>query len=318
MACLLVSAIAAAQCGSTPSAPTPDPPAISCPADQSAVSTTGQAIAITYAPPTVAGGALPVTSGCFPASGSTFPVGATSLLCTATDAKQRTAQCRFNVTVTQPPPPVPRISVTRFMTFGDSITEGLFAFFIQNPPGSYPNLLETMLRARYTAQSSTIVVLDEGYGGEKIAEGLARFGNTINLDAPVGAVLLIEGVNDLNLASVTGSASDAIPAVVDGLKTMVREARGRGIPVFLGTLLPQRAGGPKAGAVSAIAPANDQIRGMAAEQGAILVDLYQAFGGVPDPWIGPDGLHPSKAGLEKITQTFFDAIKARFETNPGS
>lgn len=319
MACLLLSAILAAQCGSTPpSAPTPEAPTISCPADQSAVSTSGQAIAITYTAPSVAGGAQPVTSGCFPASGSAFPLGATSLLCTATDAKQRTAQCRFSVTVTQPPPPPPRISVTRFMAFGDSITEGLFSFFIQSPPGSYPFVLEATLRARYTTQTSAIVVLDEGYGGEKIADGLARFGSTINLDAPVGAVLLIEGVNDLNLASVTGSASAAIPAVVDGLKTMVREARGRGIPVFVATLLPQRAGGPKAGAVSTIAPANDQIRGMAAEQGAILVDLYQAFGGVPDPWIGPDGLHPTRAGLEKIAQTFFDAIKARFETNPGS
>jgi lysophospholipase L1-like esterase len=282
------------------------------------VSANGQAIAVTFSPPTIAGGAQPVTSGCFPASGSAFPLGATSLLCTATDAKQRTAQCRFSVTVTQPPPPVPRISVTRFMTFGDSITEGLFPFFIQNPPGSYPFLLETMLRARYTSQTSTIVVLDEGYGGEKVADGLARFGNTINLDAPVGAVLLLEGVNDLNAASVIGPASAAIPAVVDGLKAMVREARGRGIPVFVATLLPQRPGGPKAGSASAIVPANDQIRGMAAEQGAILVDLYQALGGVADPWIGPDGLHPSKAGLEKITQTFFDAIKARFETIPSS
>jgi lysophospholipase L1-like esterase len=282
------------------------------------VSATGQAVAVTYTPPTTTGGALPVTTGCFPASGSAFPVGATSLLCTVTDAKQRTAQCRFNVTVTQPPPPPPRISVTRFMAFGDSITEGLFSFFIQSPPGSYPFLLEATLKARYTAQTGAIVVLDEGYGGEKIADGLARFGSTINLDAPVGAVLLIEGVNDLNAASVIGSASDAIPAVVDGLKLMIREARGRGIPVFVATLLPQRAGGPKAGSVSAIAPANDQIRGMAGEQGAILVDLYQAFGGVPDPWIGPDGLHPSRVGLEKIAQTFFDAIKARFETNPGS
>jgi hypothetical protein len=183
------------------------------------------------------------------------------------------------------------------MTFGDSITEGLFPFFIQNPPGSYPYLLETMLRARYTAQTSTIVVLDEGYGGEKVADGLARFGNTINLDAPVGAVLLIEGINDLNAASVIGPASAAIPTVVDGL--------------------PARQGG-KVGDPSVIPLANDRIRAMAAAEGAILVDLYQALGGVPDPWIGPDGLHPSKVGLEKIAQTFFDAIRARFETNPGS
>lgn len=259
-----------------------------------------------------------MTSGCFPASGSSFPVGATSLLCTATDSKQRTDSCRFTVTVTQPPPPAPRISVTRFVAFGDSITEGLFPFSISNPPGSYPFVLEGLLRARYTGQASSIIVLDEGFGGEKVAAGLARFGTTMNLDAPVGAVLLVQGVNDLNNAGAAGNAAAAIPDVVNGLQSMVREARSRGIPIFVGTLLPQRPGGPKAGSVSAIVPANDQIRAMAAREGAVLVDLYQAFGGVPDPWIGTDGLHPSKAGLEKIAQTFYDAIRARFEIAAGS
>lgn len=316
-ACLLLSAIAVARCGSTPIGPTPDAPKISCPADQAALSTNGQAIAVNYAPPTVIGGAPPVTSGCFPASGTLFPVGATSLLCTATDARQRTDSCRFTVTVTQPPPPAPRISVTRFMAFGDSITEGLFPFAIPSPPGSYPANLEAMLRARYTAQVAEIVVLDEGLGGEKVADGFARFGPAINNDRP-GAVLLMEGVNDLNGASVVGAAAAAIPGVVNGLRAMVRDARSRGLPVFLGTLLPQRPGGPKAGDPSVIAPANDQIRAMAAAEGAVLVDLYQAFGGVPDPWIGADGLHPSRVGLEKIAQTFFEVLRTRLEVSPGS
>jgi len=276
-------------------------------------------VPVTFAAPTIAGGATPVTTGCFPASGSSFPLGATTLLCTATDSQQRTASCRFTVTVTQPAPPPPRLSATRFVAFGDSITEGLFPFFIQNPPGSYPNVLETLLRARYTSQSSAIVVMDEGHGGEQVADGFARFGLTLNLDAPVGAVLLIEGVNDLNNAGAAGNAAAAIPNVVNGLQSMVREARSRGIPVFLATLLPQRPGpNSKSGSATAIVPANDAIRAMASREGAVLVDLYQAFGGVPDPWIGTDGLHPSRVGLEKIAQTFFDAIRSRLETTGGS
>ncbi|HMJ83629.1 MAG TPA: hypothetical protein VK504_10700, partial [Vicinamibacterales bacterium] len=85
-----MSAIVVAHCGSTPTAPTPEAPKISCPVDQTVQSTSGQAIAVTYTSPTVTGGAPPLTSGCFPASGALFPVGATSLLCTATDSKQRT------------------------------------------------------------------------------------------------------------------------------------------------------------------------------------------------------------------------------------
>ena len=56
---------------------------------------------------------------------------------------------------------------------------------------------------------------------------------------------------------------------------------------------------------------------MVAAEGAVLVDVYQAFGGVPDPSIGSDGLHPSRVGLEKIAQTFYDILRVRFEI-PGT
>jgi lysophospholipase L1-like esterase len=319
LAWLFVSAIVVAHCGSTPSAPTPEAPKISCPVDQTVQSTSGQAIAVSYTSPTVTGGAPPLTSGCFPASGTLFPVGATSLLCTATDSKQRTDSCRFTVTVTQPPPPSPRISVTRFIAFGDSITEGLFPFLITpNPPGSYPAVLQSLLRARYTAQADSIVVLDEGLGGQRAADPdeFARFRDALNKDN-AGAVLLMEGANDLNNGAAAGDAAAAIPALVSGLRAMVRDARGRGLPVFVATLPPQRPGGPKAGAPGTVVPANDQIRSMVAAEGAALVDVYQAFGGVPDPWIGSDGLHPSRVGLEKIAQTFYDILRVRFEI-PGT
>jgi lysophospholipase L1-like esterase len=127
----------------------------------------------------------------------------------------------------------------------------------------------------------------------------------------------MEGANDLNNGAAGGDAAAAIPGLVSGLRAMVREARGRGLPVFVATLLPQRAGGSKAGAPGTVVPANDQIRSMVAAEGAVLVDVYQAFGGVPDPWIGSDGLHPSRVGLEKIAQTFYDILRVRFEI-PGT
>ena len=203
-----MSAIVVAHCGSTPTAPTPEAPKISCPADQTVQATTGQSVAVTYTSPTVTGGAPPLTTGCFPASGTLFPVGATSLLCTATDAKQRTDSCRFTVTVTQPPPPSPRISVTRFLAFGDSITEGLFPFLITpNPPGSYPAVLQSLLRTRYTAQADSIVVLDEGLGGQRAADPdeFPRFRDALNRDN-AGAVLLMLTRFSLVTGSPVGSA----------------------------------------------------------------------------------------------------------------
>jgi lysophospholipase L1-like esterase len=128
----------------------------------------------------------------------------------------------------------------------------------------------------------------------------------LNADTP-RVLLLQEGVNDL----INGGS---VANVIDGLRTMVRIAQSRGILVFLATLLPQRPGGSKTGHIELMLPANDAIRALAASEGAILVDVYQAFGGSPDPWIDADGLHPTVAGYRKMAETFLAAIKARLET----
>jgi len=99
---------------------------------------------------------------------------------------------------------------------------------------------------------------------------------------------------------------------------MVRTTRARGMTPLVATFLPQRPGGQRAFAVNTIVPVNDRVRAMVAEEGAMLVDLYAAFDGNLDTLIGPDGLHPNEAGYQKIAETFFDAIKSRFESAPAS
>src|SRR5262249_30311193 len=126
-------------------------------------------------------------------------------------------------------------------------------------------------------------------------------------------LLLQEGVNDL-----TGGDPGAISPMVGALRAMVADARGRGIPVFLGTLLPERPGGLRTGARLLIQPSNHQIRALAASSGAILVDLCAAFGGSPDPWIADDGLHPNDAGYRRIAEPYQDAISSRLEAPPTS
>jgi acyl-CoA thioesterase-1 len=261
-------------------------------------------MAVTYTSPVAAGGTVPIATSCSPPSGFDFPIGATPVICNAVDVRQQTASCTFSVTVTAPP----RTSVTRYIAFGDSITEGFPRTLGPQlvdpaPAGSYPAVLQALLRARYTA--NTIVVLDEGVGGELVGTGLSRLPGVLNSQPPAGALLLLEGVNDLNQFGVPGIA----PAVA-GLRQMIRNARGRSMVVFAATLLPQRAENRRALVVTM----NDAIRPMVAAEGAILVDLFQAFGGTADPLlIASDGLHPTAAGYEKIAQTFFDAIRSRLE-----
>ena len=50
-----------------------------------------------------------------------------------------------------------------------------------------------------------------------------------------------------------------------------------------------------------------------AANGATLVDVYQAFGGSADPYIGQDGLHPNSSGYQTMAETFFKTIQSKFE-----
>ncbi len=268
----------------------------------------GQPVEVHYENTTVTGGIAPVSTKCTPPSGTALPVGITNVTCTAIDARVLISTCGFTVTVAAPP----RLSVTRFEAFGDSITEGKLStatfHLLSSLPTSYPSVLQGMLTAHYTAQ--TVIVYNEGLGGEQVVgqdgetDGVTRLPRTMAADAPE-VLLLLEGVNDLN-----SGGSSAMSTMIDGLRTMIRTARGRGARVFVGTLLPQRPGAVKAYSASLIVPANDQIRSLATGEGATLVDTWAAFNGVADPYIGPDGLHPNVDGYAKIAQTFFDAIKA--------
>ena len=304
----LVLGVISVQCGSNPAAPTPVPTAITltCPAATAVASPSGLPLTVTYAAPLAVGGTAPVTTLCSPPSGAIYAIGATVVTCSAVDTRQQNASCSFSVTVTAPP----KLSATRYVSFGDSITEGLPHTLLPSlldpaPAGSYPAVLQSLLRARYTAQ--TVDVLDEGVGGELVSAGLARLPAVLNLDA-AGALLLLEGANDLN---AYGTAGPAI--ILSGLRQMVRNGRGRSLPVFVATLLPERAGG-RASYPELVPPTNDAIRAMAASEGAVLVDLYLAFGGTPDAGlISSDGLHPTADGNARIAETFFAAIRTRLE-----
>ena len=324
----IIALLAAGACAS-PSQPTSF--GVSCPISQALVSPDGNPVTITYTPPTISGGTAPASASCSPASGTRFPLGATVVTCNAEDAKHRTASCSFEVQIRVAPPRPPQLAATRFVAFGDSITEGFEhqcnatlartwpAFLadlegVRPPPDSpisYPNKLKSLLAGRYATQAFTVI--NEGNGGEFVSDGAGDLSRVLTQDAPQ-VLLLQEGTNDMDGIGFGANPDTQMTTVVNSLRTMIRNARTRGVTVFVGTLTPQRQGACRGYAPAYIGPVNDRIRAMMAGEDATLADIYTAFGGVAGTdLIGPDGLHPTAAGYSKIADTFFDAIRQRLE-----
>lgn len=308
-----------AACGASPTQPTPQPPPplpgpfLTCAADLRVDSRDGQPVAVDFALPTMTGGNPPIEVRCEPASGTAFPVGATEVACAASDSRFQTAMCRFTVTIVAPP----RIALTRFLAFGDSLTEGkiavtptlLSAVF----EDAYSLKLQQMLAARYTAQD--IVVGNDAVGGERVVGrtehspgGEVRLSQSLDAHRPE-VLLLMEGGNDVGAGEREGGRR-----AIDGLQQMIRRAKGRGVRVFLATVPPQRAGGSRNRDETAVLlpEFNDNIRGLAAREGVPLVEVYNALKDRMD-LVGVDDLHLTPQGYAVVAQVFFEAIKASLE-----
>ncbi|HEY7448697.1 MAG TPA: GDSL-type esterase/lipase family protein [Vicinamibacterales bacterium] len=197
--------------------------------------------------------------------------------------------------------------VDRFLAFGDSMTEGTTSATFQSIltaglAQSYPYKLQDRMRARYTAQ--TVFVMNGGRAGERATDGVARLPSVISEAAP-NVLLLIEGVNDLN-----AFGGDGIGPAIGALETMVKFARARGISVFVATLPPQRPGGPKAFSEHLVGRFNNELKRMAPEEGATVIDINAGF---TLDLIGEDGLHPTEAGYARVAEIVFDAMRVKFE-----
>jgi lysophospholipase L1-like esterase len=303
---LLSCGLAASTCGGSPTAP-PAGPFTACPANFTVESADGGPVAVTYELPGMSGGVAPLAVTCTPPPGTPLAVGAHPIACTVTDARGTTASCTFEVRVLAPP----RLQATRFLAFGDSITEGKDSppaptNLLVEMPGSYPWHLERMLRSRYSLQP--IDVLNNGMGGEAAHEtGYLRLPESLDEYRPE-ALLLMEGTNDL-LGLTVGLERGMV-----ALDQMVREAKGRGIRVFLATIPPQRSGGLRnRDLVAGLIPQfNERIRALAAREGVVLVDVYDAM---KDRLhlIGIDDLHPTLEGYEVMAETFKEAIQGSLE-----
>jgi lysophospholipase L1-like esterase len=218
------------------------------------------------------------------------------------------------VTVTRPP----QITATRFLAYGDSITWGkerpaapILAFLDEPPATSYPTQLADMLSRRYLDQ--TIVMVNEGWPGEAINDGLIRLPGVISSTSP-HVLLLIDGANDL-----LGRPDSATTAyIASRLQDMVRTAK-RSIPntqILLGNFPPQyhSADDYDRGAGADFVPElNQRIAEVAQAEGVTMVDLYSPLLPNLKQNISHDGLHPTIQGYTLIAETFAAAIRRTLE-----
>ena len=304
---LLVSLSA---CSKSPVAPPPGPQplTVACPANISTNSVGGQPVTLAFELPSATGGSGPLAISCNPASGALFSPGTTTVTCTATDGGGRAATCGFVINVAH----VPVLARTRFLAFGDSLTEGKVSLvpsiLVDAGPHSYPARLRGLLSARYTSQ--TITMANEGWGGERADEAVPRFRGAMSQHRP-DVVLLMHGVNDLISAS-----PGRVQTAADGVEELVKEGRNAGAVVFVATL-PPFGNGPKASCQECVEPYNSHLRAIAAAKGATLVDVHAAWAG-RSGLMGADGIHPTDAGYEVIATTFFEVIQRTLENPVGA
>ena len=257
---------------------------------------------VTFTVPTPVGGQPPVTVTCTKASGSAFTLGSTVVTCTALDSLARQASCNFNVTVTA----VPKISKTKFLAFGDSVTVGRC-----DQPGtfcpSYSGRLESLLRARYVAQTPAVVNISEN--GRTAVQGEDMLPDVLSSAAPE-VLLIMLGTNDINI----GESEEGLESLED--MVILTKNRGAGVAAFLATIIPARPGGRWDATARAIPAFNDQVRAIAARHGVVLVDVFAALNADIGKYIGSDDLHPSEAGHQLIAETFYAAIRAALDVTP--
>ena len=169
---------------------------------------------------------------------------------------------------------------------------------------SYPFKLWSILRTTYTSQ--TIQVFNGGLGGEQVAtsSARARFLDLIRTYQPQ-LVILMHGANDLLNLAERG-------LIVGALEELIGDAQARGATVFLSTLPPQFDGFGREVFPDRVPRLNEDLRRMAAEEGATLVDVFPHI----TREMSHDGLHLTQAGNQKLAELYYEAIKARYHVEP--
>ncbi len=208
--------------------------------------------------------------------------------------------------------PPQAVGITRFVAFGDSITWGATSawlsagMFFAAANGGYPERLAANLSTFHAPQRFT--VFNDGLPGELAVNALSRF-QTMLVTRQPGAVLLLEGANDLSIDL-------SVSSTIAGLRAMLDAAAVRGVPVLLATMYQTYAevspeGSYRPNGAGAIPAFNVAVRQLAAGRpNVFLVDLEPVMAN--RAYVGKDGIHLEEAGFEVMTAKFMSVIEAAF------
>ncbi|WP_405657368.1 SGNH/GDSL hydrolase family protein [Streptomyces sp. RK9] len=197
------------------------------------------------------------------------------------------------------------------VAFGDSITDGYGSSL--NTNNRYPD----KLAERFAAAGKPRSVLNHGIGGNQVTndtswageKGVVRFKKDVLSEPNVGTVIVLEGINDIGGSGPTypgGPTPEvSVRKLIDGHRSLIRQAHARGIKVVGATLTPVKGSFYDTPANEAKRDAvNDWIRTSGAYDE--VVDLDRALADPADPdRIAPaydsgDGLHPNDAGYRAM------------------
>ncbi len=99
------------------------------------------------------------------------------------------------------------------------------------------------------------------------------------------------------------------------MRTMVQHAKASGSRVFVGSMIPQVPGRPRATTpTSELLAYNNTLQLMSQQESVVYVDLYNGMLADAATLIGIDGLHPTEAGYVRVAEIFLDAIRSNLET----
>jgi lysophospholipase L1-like esterase len=196
------------------------------------------------------------------------------------------------------------------VAFGDSITDGAVSTVDANH--RYPDVLaERLVSAGHpmgalNAGIATNQVLGTFPGGG--ASALDRFQHDA-LDQPgARAVIILEGINDIAISTLTTGEPVTAAQLIDGYKTLIQAAHRYGIRVIGATITPTKGATipafytePGEAVREAV---NNWIRNSDAYDA--VVDLDRLFADPTDPlqmrpeYNSGDGVHPNDAGMRAI------------------
>ena len=125
--------------------------------------------------------------------------------------------------------------------FGDSITDGFTTTIDKDQ--AWPTLLAKRLREEKSAPG--ISVLNEGISGNQVlrdgagVSGLARFDRDVLTEPGVRWVILLEGINDINIhGQITGQGAMVPEDLIRGYRQLIARAHMHHVKIAIATLTP--------------------------------------------------------------------------------